>query len=168
MLVNRVVPIYTKDLQILFKVEVGKNNLVKNAVHKISKLYSLQKNGNKKAKEIIDNISDEISILSKATNTDLNKIKSKLSKQSINEKNISFNCLAKYDFKFGNELVFSLLRLIEICDLYFAYMMTSLSTQLSKNKSDVYSSIKLTRKKLFVLISKISSISLKKTGENNV
>lgn len=168
MLVNRVVPIYTKDLQILFKVEVGKNNLVKNAVYKISKLYSLQKNGNNKVKVLIDNISDEISILSKATNKDLNKIKSKLSKQSINEKNISFNCLAKYNFKFGNELVFSLLRLIEICDLYFAYMMTSLSTQLFKNKSDVYSSIKLTRKKLFVLISKISSISLKKTGENNV
>jgi len=107
------------------------------------------------------NIEDEVNSLLNETLKDLNKIKSRLAKISVTESNTFFKCINKYSFKFGNELVLNFLRLLETCDLYFAYMMVSKSTPLFKYKGEVYSLIKQKRKKIFSLVSKISSTSLK-------
>lgn len=152
---RRVINFYSKDLLIVFKVELGNKNLIQAVIAKIARLYNIA------AKDKLAEIDEKIAVLIKEMSKDLKKIKDAANKQAINNNNTKFIVLKREQFIFGNNTVFNLLRLIEICDLYFAYLSLSKTTMLFNKKAQTNSFSKIKRKKLFSLLSNIATISLK-------
>ena len=151
----RVVNFYSKDMLIVFKVQLGNRNLIQAAIAKIAKLYNIS------AKDKLADIDEKIAALTSEISKELKKIKFQVNKQAINDNNTKFISLKREEFIFGNNTVFNLLRLIEVSDLYFSYLNVTKTIALFNEKTQANSLIKIKRKKLFSLLSKIATISLK-------
>lgn len=152
---RRVINFYSKDMLIVFKVQLGKRNLIQAVIAKLARLYNIS------AKMKIAEIDEQITQLINEISKELKKIKAQVNKQAINDNNTKFILLKREEFIFGNNTVFNLLRLIEVSDLYFAYLSVTKTIALFNEKTQANSLIKIKRKKLFSLLSNIATISLK-------
>lgn len=161
---KRLVRFYSKDVAMMLKVKIGKNNIIDLSIAKLAKLHN-QSSDNKFAKDKLSVFDAEVSKLLNEKSSNLKKLKAKLRKNSINDHNTKLISRQERSFVFGNGSILSLIKLVEVYDLYLAYLSLSKSAAIFTNKAEVYSNINSERHKLFSLLSEITSLSLKNSND---